>query len=186
MLLVQTAAAFTAVAPYHHFCFWCSISHSLTPKSNPAGTSELKSPSRHLLGHDVSGSLSLQSPSVCSRVSRHFSRLMAVSPSLPFLIETSSLTTFYWMSVVSASCFVVVHMRKSRVRNRTSKLKCRCLLFLCFLSSFCVAFRPSVQLGMGPPLPALVLCRPLLFERQHLIPSGHWAPCDAAVFRGVP
>ena len=60
---------------------------------------------------------------------------MAVFPSLPFFLETSSLTTFYWMSVVSAGCFVGMHVQK-RIRNKTSKLKFRCLLF----PAFCVVF----------------------------------------------
>lgn len=119
-LLAQTAAACSAIALCHRCCFWCWSSRCLLPKPTLQEHPSCRAP---------------QTPSrarclcrgVCGWVVGRFSALIAVSPSLPFFLETSSLTTFCWMNTVSARCFVVVPTGKGRVRNRMSSPKFRCL-----------------------------------------------------------
>lgn len=61
------------------------------------------------------------------------SLLMALSPSLLFFSEISSLTTFYWMSTVSARCLAVLHVSKSS-GDRRHRLQSWChRLVLCSL-----------------------------------------------------
>lgn len=126
-----------------------------------------------------------------------------VSPLLCFFsLETSSPTTFYWTSMVSASCFVVVHKHKSGVRNRTPKLTMGCLPFsqplllsalgsvgnrtvplrsaaFCSVSVLCSVRRGCPELGAQPAPPlADVPCL-----QQLLAGITHCAACDQAPSR---
>lgn len=98
---------------------------------------------------------------------------MAVFPVL-FFSEISSPTTFYWMSTVSARCFVVMHKYKSSQRQETQaavSVLAGAIIWCCSL--------PQPNREQDHPIVLCSTCCLLPFEQQCLVPSGHWAPAGA-------
>lgn len=164
---------------YLYFCFCCLRSCSPVLKSNPAETSELKnSNKRFFWGVIPSTAYSLvtqKSPAAL---------LHATSPAewlFPSLLGTSSLTTSYWTSTVSAAYPLVIHMYKSRDRNSKPVLSSQCSQ----LSSLCVAFFFGPQAVWSI---IALLCLGwwwLLLEEQHWVHSEHCVSHIAGQFPGV-